>query len=183
MPVPTDPYNFVVDTIADPEQVDARFAPLYEALDGALDETNMAVPKGTFFAYRATALALTASPQTIVFDGELFDVSGWLNTSTGLFTPQVAGFYRFSWNVLVPAPGGSGRQLVAGLQKNGLVVAQGQSTLSSAGVAQNSAGSAIAQANGTSDAFGVQVGGFVGEALSPTAGNTFFCGELIGRSS
>lgn len=41
MPVPTDPYNFVAGATADAEQVDARFLPLYTALNGALDAENI----------------------------------------------------------------------------------------------------------------------------------------------
>lgn len=42
MPVPTDPYNFTAGEPASGDQVDARFAPLYAALNGALDSTNLA---------------------------------------------------------------------------------------------------------------------------------------------
>ena len=42
MPVPSDPYDFTNGATADAEQVDARFAPLYAALDGALDDENVA---------------------------------------------------------------------------------------------------------------------------------------------
>lgn len=41
MTVPVDPFNFTNGTTADAEQVDARFAPLYAALDGALDVDNL----------------------------------------------------------------------------------------------------------------------------------------------
>lgn len=42
MAVPTDPYpDFVPGTLADPDKVDARFKPLYDAL-AALDLSNMA---------------------------------------------------------------------------------------------------------------------------------------------
>jgi hypothetical protein len=41
MPVPVDPYDFANQEIADAEQVDARFAPLYEILNKGLDESNI----------------------------------------------------------------------------------------------------------------------------------------------
>jgi hypothetical protein len=41
-PVPTDPYDFTNGGVADAEQVDARFAPLYAALNAGVDETNLA---------------------------------------------------------------------------------------------------------------------------------------------
>lgn len=182
MPVPADPFDFVNQTVADAEQVDARFAPLYAALDGALDESNLAVKRGTFSAYLASALALSTNPQTpLVLDGERFDVSGWFDSATGLFTPQVAGYYRFSWLVSV-SPGASGQGFVAGLVKNGLLVAQGSYSVSVAGHTQSSGGSAVMVANGSTDAFGVEARGTVPNALTATAHDTFFCGELIGRS-
>ncbi len=41
MTVPTDPYDFTNGATADAEQVDARFAPLYAALNHALDTDNL----------------------------------------------------------------------------------------------------------------------------------------------
>lgn len=41
MTVPSDPYNFTNGATADGDQVDARFAPLYAALNGALDVDNV----------------------------------------------------------------------------------------------------------------------------------------------
>lgn len=41
MTVPSDPYNFTNGTTADADQVDARFLPLYTALNGALDVDNL----------------------------------------------------------------------------------------------------------------------------------------------
>jgi hypothetical protein len=181
MPVPTDPYNFVTDTIADADQVDARFAPLYEALDGALDESNMAVPKGTFAAHRATALAVVSNPQSIVLDGESIDTSGWFDTATGLFTPQVAGYYRFSWGALVAAATGAGHLMVAQLAKNGAVIQAGNAAYSQAALPYSSTGSFVAQANGSTDSFGVILGGVIGETLATVS--TFLCGELIGPSA
>lgn len=41
MTVPTDPFNFANGAIADADQVDSRFLPLYTALNGALDVDNL----------------------------------------------------------------------------------------------------------------------------------------------
>lgn len=41
MTVPTDPFNFTNGSVADADQVDARFLPLYTALAGALDVDNL----------------------------------------------------------------------------------------------------------------------------------------------
>ena len=42
MPVPNDPHTFADGGTADGEQVNERFDPLYAALDGALDDDNVA---------------------------------------------------------------------------------------------------------------------------------------------
>lgn len=182
MPVPTDPYSFANDAIADALEVNARFAPLYEALDGALDESNMAVPKGLFYAYRAAALSL-ANAGVALFDSERFDTSGWFDTATGRFTPQVAGYYRLSWCLRL-AVVGADFNVLAVLYKNGAIYADGSSHRAEPSSAVASTGSAVVQANGTTDYFDVRLvhdyAGTVGlEAGAPAS---YLCGELVGRS-
>lgn len=181
-PVPTDPYTFVVETLADPSEVNARFDPLYAALNGALDEANMAVPKGLFYAYRNGALSL-ANAGVALFDSERFDTSGWFDTSTGRFTPQVAGYYRLSWCLRLGVAGDT-FNVLAVLYKNGAVHADGACLRAVPSSAVASSGSAVVQANGTSDYFDVRLvhdyAGTVG--LEPGAAASYLCGELIGRS-
>lgn len=183
MPVPIDPGPFVDDALADADEVNARFSPLYAALDGALDEANMAVPKGAFRVHCAAALVIPASPGLITFDTEAFDTSNWYDLSTGRFTPQVEGYYRLSWGVRLSAVGAS--ELVAALHKNGVPHAYGQvaTSVGFALLAPNSVGSAVVVANGTTDYFDVRVfwtGG--APAVETGVHATFFCGDLIGRA-
>lgn len=68
MTVPIDPYNFSNGTVADADQVDARFLPLYTALAGALAADNLAAAlvQALFAPGDLKATALAAAP------------SGWL---------------------------------------------------------------------------------------------------------
>ena len=178
MPVPTDPYNFTNGTPADAEQVDARFALLYAALNGALDASNMALPQGLFYAYRGTALSLTTG--TIVFDAERFDLSAWHDISTGRFTPQVAGYYRLDW--LVTLTGVTANDFSTRLRKNGADHVSGSRGEPGGSGVPTSGGSAVVQANGSTDYFTVHFSAFTSLGLASSADATHFCGHLIGRS-
>jgi hypothetical protein len=120
----------------------------------------------------------------VVCDAEVGDISGWHDTSTGRFTPQVAGWYRFSWCVTM---GGlaSGNTVVTDLRLNAAGEAHGQSaTQPAAGVNACSVGSANCPANGTTDFFDILLThtGVGSQAITTGRANTYFCAELIGRS-
>lgn len=84
MPVQTDPYNFSNGGVADAEQVDARFAPLYAMQNGALDDANMAaLNKSNVGQWKAVASAtglldatLTGTILTVFGNGDQPDASG-----------------------------------------------------------------------------------------------------------
>jgi hypothetical protein len=202
VPVPTDPYTFAdgPGNTASGVQVNARFSPLYNALNPAvvgldhqnvqangLRESNLAtgingLARGSFSAYRNAALN-AATGGTLVFDTEEWDISSWYAVGSGQFNPQAAGYYRLSWNV------GSGGGLAAGqwwratLYKNAAAIKRGMPSWQGAGVGASSPGDAIVQANGSSDFFYVVIDHNVGAATAVTVGQaeTYFQGELIGR--
>lgn len=71
MPVPSDPYNFANGQVADAEQVDARFAALYNTLNPAavgIDDTNI---KAGFI--RQTQLAV--APQAYAYRTAVFGIA------------------------------------------------------------------------------------------------------------
>jgi hypothetical protein len=57
MPVPSDPFTFTTGQTADATQVNARFNPLYAALNAALDASNLA--NGAVTAAKLAELAVT----------------------------------------------------------------------------------------------------------------------------
>ncbi len=183
MPVLTDPGDFANDTLADAEEVNERFAPLYTALNGELDEANHAVPKGTLSVFLAadTAFLTTAG---IVFSSEEFDVSGWHATATGLFTPTVPGYYAVGWAVsageILTADTFWGSSLI----RNGLVHKLGSYGFQRGATAYPlSVGSAIVLATGTTT-IGVVVDHGKGSPATVRGGApyTYMHAALIGRS-
>lgn len=203
MPVPTDPYTFsdAPGNTASGVQVNQRFNALYAALNPAvtgldyqnvqangLRETNMAtagngLAKGAFSAYRAAAVSL-ASLAVVVMDTEEFDVSGWHDTATGRFTPQVAGYYRFAWGVETAGALAADTHFQANLRKNGTIVKGGTRCFQRGAVGVVSTGATEAiLANGSTDFFEVAVfhnGGT--PAVQTGVASTFFTGGLVGRS-
>lgn len=93
MTLPTDPYNFTNGATADAEQVDARFSPLYAALNGALEPRNFAAGFGA--AQRAT---LTTAFN--LSEGGPADITGMSLTVTPVVasTAIVHGVFDFNFN-------------------------------------------------------------------------------------
>lgn len=212
MPVPTDPYTFSdgPGNTASGVQVNQRFTPLYQTLNPAvigidylnvqnngLREINMAtgangLAKGAFFAWLNVAQSIPNNTNTtILFDTDNttpgFDVSGWLDITTnkGRFTPQLAGYYRFSWLVTAGAAILANTYWQSRLHKNSTDFALGMTGYQiGSAIAVSSGGSAIALANGTTDYFdiGLVHNEGVSRNTATTAANMFFCGEFIGRS-
>ena len=183
MPVPTDPYNFVNGDVADADQVDARFSPLYAALDGAVDHSNMAVPK-VLSAYLSAATAHLTT-QGVIFNAVEFDTTGWYNAATGVFTPQVAGYYRISWQLHCGALLAADKYWTSRLLKDGLEHKRGSVSFQRGATATpRSSGTALVQANGSTTTFAVAVEHDVGGAtlISGGAALTFFQAQLVGRS-
>jgi hypothetical protein len=145
--------------------------------------------KGSFSAYRNAALSLTTG-STVIFDTDSgtdgWDLSNWYDTTTGRFTPQVAGYYRFSWMVASGNVLTVGNYWRADLYKNGAIHKTAMPCWQVNGnlAAVWSGASDLAVANGTTDFFTIVLTHNQGVASSVgnTVYNTFFQGHLIGRS-
>lgn len=142
--------------------------------------------KGAFGAYRAASVNL-ATGAVIVFDTEEFDVSGWFDTATGKFTPQVAGYYSLSWAASSRDIQNADVAWQATLRKNGTQFKAGMIGYQRGGTfTVNSTGHVNAvQANGTTDNFDVIIshtnaGGST--FVLGAATTTFFQGHLVGRA-
>lgn len=153
-------------------------------LETQLATGSSGLAKGVFSVYRNAALSL-ASLGIVVFDTEEFDLSGWHDTSTGRYTPQVPGYYRLSWAVESGVGLTVDSHWQAILYKNGSLFKGGNRAMSrgaAAGLA--SVGSHIVVANGSTDFFDIRVfhnnGGT--PALTTGLSATYFGGELVGRS-
>lgn len=186
MPVPVDPYNFTNGTVADAEQVDARFSPLYAALNAAVDQTNLkagalGLAEGCFSAYQSNGQTVTAAVDLVLsFGTEEWDVSSWFDAATGRFTPQRAGYYRLSaaWEAATSVAAGT--YFATKLRKNGAVVKIAALTTSSNDVGP--VATALVSANGTTDYFDVAAYCAAATSTRATAIATYFQGEMVGRS-
>jgi hypothetical protein len=135
-----------------------------------------------FRGYRTAALAL-ATNGVVAFDTEEKDSQGWFDTTTGAFTPQRAGTYRFSWAVRANVPITADNFWIAYLAKNAGLTRGGLLAFQRAATALNSVGSANLDANGTTDAFTVVIQHNNGGTVAINVGNslfTFFDGEWVG---
>lgn len=195
-----DPDNLVAGQNASMADIQGPLVDLETFLNGGIGTSNLAsnagvletqiatgssgLAKGVFAAYRNAALS-NASGADVVYDSEEYDVSGWFNTTNGRFTPQVAGFYRLSWQVQASGALTLNNWWKASLHKNSVLHRGGNvswQVTTAALVVSN--GSANVTANGSSDFFSVNLthnngaGGGVATGVSAT----FFHGELIGRA-
>jgi hypothetical protein len=137
---------------------------------------------GLFSAYRSTA-ANVANGTEVPFDAELFDVSNWYDTTTGVFTPQQAGYYRLSAGL------GAGAALTADnywwmrLQKNAVNLHAGSLSYQRGSAGLVSTGTWVVQANGTTDAFRIVAAHNQGAVVALEVGThaTFFMGEFVSK--
>lgn len=143
----------------------------------------LGMAKGSFSAYRSAALSVTSS-QVVVFDSEDFDISSWHDITTGRFTPQLAGIYSFSWAVASATAMTADSYLLASLRRNGAVYKRGSAmNYRAAASGTKSVGTALGQANGTTDYFDILVENNFGTiALTVGGAITYFQGELVGRT-
>jgi len=142
---------------------------------------------GTFSAWRRAALSIPngSTLTAIPFDTEEWDASSWYDTTTGRFTPQIAGYYRLSGLAWVEALSvGEFDTLI--LCKNGVWwKALGGSYNEQFGTLVHFPGSVLVAANGTTDYFDVRIKHSHASALNLHVNDqpsTFFQGELIGAS-
>lgn len=112
-------------------------------------------------AYRASNLTLTNSAFTAVpFTTKVTDVSSWYDPTTGVYTPQVAGYYLATANVLLDVSGGTAasRLVLCSLFKNGSEHKRcGAQYPSSTVVNPTASASVMFEANGSSEAFDIRV--------------------------
>jgi hypothetical protein len=169
---------------------DANIAAAAGIQESKLANGTAGMARGSFHAFRSASVVV-ATGGVVIFDDDstapdAWDVSGWYDTATGRYTPQVAGYYCFSWAVKLGSVAAADVLWQASLRKNGTtMVGAGQEAFQrGATTPANSVGSGHAFANGTTDFFEIVMTHSVGAAttLTRTVADTFFAGHLIGRS-
>lgn len=107
----------------------------------------------SFSAYRGTSnQAITSATLTKVqLNAESYDAGDCFDPTTNYrFTPNVAGYYQFSWNVRCDAPAATIVDAAGLLYKNGAVVANSE-YVGAACSSYGAAGAALIYMNGTTD--------------------------------
>lgn len=135
---------------------------------------------GAFSAYMsATQTVVAGTPTVIQFATELWNVNNWYNTGTFRYTPQIPGYYMFSWGCGVFSAAASDN-VFSVLTKNGVDFIEGDGLFATAGSQTlRSRGSVIASANGTTDYF--QVTGQTNKtSIQSGSARTFFQGTYWG---
>jgi hypothetical protein len=153
-------------------------------LETQLASAGNGLAKGAFAGYLTTTPGTGLGPAVVQFNAEDFDVSGWfdITTNRGRYTPQVAGYYRLSAACLFSSTG-AGNWLALHLYKNGaLHRTLQQIVFAAAAFGQTASGSAVVQANGSTDYFEVVWQASAAAAPVGTAAGSYFTGELVGRS-
>lgn len=143
------------------------------------------VAMGAFHAYRNAAGLSLASGGVVPFETEVYDINGWYNTATFQYIPQLAGIYWFSWLFTSGTAIGAGGYIESYLYKNGALNIRGPRSSDVGSNGPIVGGSAIALANGTTDAFTiVYVSSTTPQVVAAGAlYNTYFQGYYLGRNT
>lgn len=143
--------------------------------------------RGAFSAHLAADTRYPAGTGTVmIFPVEDFDVSGWYDTVTGRFMPQVAGYYHLSVFSMPLEINTNQQYSNLFLRKNGVQVKGLNWTSPNGANISSLAGDARVSANGTTDYFEILLATAVPNPGVLIAGTGVwaarFEGELIGRS-
>lgn len=123
----------------------------------------------------------------VVFKGLRFDISSWYDPATGIFTPQIAGYYRLTATLTTLNSLPVDKWIRAGIDRNGTPWQWGSTAIRTGGTASDisaSAVSTIVQANGSTDYFSVLLKHNVGGTLALQYTDVTQCsfdGQLIGK--
>jgi hypothetical protein len=129
-----------------------------------------------FSAYRAAAAnSGNGAFADVAFDTELFDTGSNFNTSNGIFTAPVAGFYQFDAQVEFQ---GSTTVLIVALQKNSDTELRGSRNTTAGGAAFSGSAHQFLQL-AASDTVKVRAFASTTTAIQVGQQNTYFSGFLV----
>lgn len=111
-----------------------------------------------FMAYNSANQNLTTGAVVLIFGTTTVNTNSYYNTSTGVFTPLVPGYYQVNVSVFPELVSGTANaSMFTGLYKNGSLVAAGGTTAVTPtwGTISPSAISTLVYLNGTTDYLGI----------------------------
>jgi len=131
-----------------------------------------------FSAYNIGGQSVSAGVYTkLQINTEEFDTANcYDNTTNYRFTPNVAGYYLFTFNA---ENGAATARLTTYLYKNGSAFKNGVDSIGNGTNSNSSNGSALAYANGTSDYFELYAQGNNAQSIQPGSAVTFFQAFLV----
>ena len=138
--------------------------------------TNVAGNGPCFSVYLAGTQTLpsTNTFTKILFDTKEYDTNTNFSLATSRFTPTVAGYYLFTWNIEISASYGF---TLGGVYKNGSTAKQGNWNNASSG---SSIGSAVVYANGSTDYFELYINfSGNGQAVGGASSGYWFQGTMV----
>ena len=150
-------------------------------IQGNFDALTSEATGPRFRAYRNAASSLATSG-VVVWDTEEEDSHDYFSTSTGAFTVQRAGVYRFSWAVRLSTVLTADKWMTSFLRRNTTIIKIGTIHLQRGAIGLVSAGSAQVAAD-IGDAFDVIIQHDNGGTVAISVGNSlnsWFDGEFVG---
>jgi hypothetical protein len=131
-----------------------------------------------FSAYNTGGQSVTGGAYTkLQINTEEFDTANCYDSTTNYrFTPNIAGYYLFTFNA---ENGAASARLTTYLYKNGSVFKNGVDSIGNGTNSNSSNGSALAYANGSSDYFELYVQGNNAQSIQSGAAVTYFQAFLV----
>ena len=138
--------------------------------------STLAINGPAFSAYLNGNQSISANTQTKTqFATKVFDTANCYDATTNYrFTPTVAGYYQFSFGTATNATG----SFTATLYKNGAGYSVG-TIASSTVIGQQTTGSCLAYANGTTDYFEVYTYVSGAGQIAGNSSQVFFTGAMV----
>ena len=112
---------------------------------------NLAVNGPAFSTYLLTGqTAVNNVGANVIYNGKVYDTTNSYNTSTGVFKPNIAGYYQFNWSAGANTYPSSSGIVMSTLYKNTTEIARGARLIANTG-GMVSNGSTTCYLNGTTD--------------------------------
>lgn len=108
---------------------------------------------GLFRAHVSSAISIANNSwaDPVIWQTEDYDLEGWYNTTTGKYTPQVAGYYKFEVGLMMSNFGSTWAEIWVRHQKNGSDYAEFANNSPQGGAYEGGHSSSIVLLNGSSD--------------------------------
>ena len=108
---------------------------------------------GLFRAHVSSAISIAnnAYADPVIWQTEDYDLEGWYNTTTGKYTPQVAGYYKIETHILMSNFGSTWAEVWVKHRKNGTDYAESVFNSPQGGGYEGGVTSTIVLMNGSTD--------------------------------